>query len=192
MSESSRITTQGDLLWSGEHWIAYLRRSGAARPDRMVSLYHAYTSPAGSGTAAFVQIDGEDGYTGLCTDNTAFARFVKDTQVSPSAPYNVEMPMVAASLRKTGDILKRPIWTISAGSHEVVTSWSELQEPLVGPPTANARIVFTILVFADKAVIELDGRLVDGEPYPRDIWAKSLGTPMSSCVFALAETMVRG
>ena len=187
----SQIPTQGELLWSGEHWIAYLRSAAATRPGAMVSLYHAYASPAGCGTAAFVQIEGEKGYTALCTDNAAFARFVKETQVTSSAPYDVEMPIVDAKFRKGGDVLKRPSWTISAGSREVVASWRELQTPLVGPPTANPTIVFTILVFADKARIELDGKPVDGDPYPRDIWAKSLGKPMSSCVFALAETMVR-
>lgn len=72
-----------------------------------------------------------------------------------------------------------------------MASWWGLQAPLVGPPTLHPRIVFTILVFAEKAGIELDGKAVAGAPYLRDVWAKSLGTPRSSCVFALAETMVR-
>ena len=191
MTERSQALTQGDLLWSGEHWIAYLRPAGAGRESGMVSLYHGYTSPAGSGTAAFVQIQGGDGFAALCTDNEAFARFVKETQVTPSVPYDVEMPVVAGKFRKSGDVLKRPTWTICAQDREIVISWWDLHAPLVGPPTAHPRIVFTILVFADSAAIELDGRPVDGKPYPRDIWAKSLGMPMSSCVFALAETMIR-
>ncbi len=157
----------------------------------MVSLYHAYTSPAGRGTAAFVQIPGEDGFTALCTDNEAFARFVNEIQVTSSSPYDVGMPVVEATFRKGGNILERPTWTIRAQDREVVTSWWDLQAPLVGPPTAHPRILFTILVFSEKGAIELDGMPVEGAPYPRDIWAKSLGRPMSSCVFALAETMIR-
>ena len=157
----------------------------------MVSLYHAYSSPAGLGTAAFVQIQGEGGFTGLCTDNEAFAEFVKETQVTSSAPYDIDMPLVSAQFRKSGDVLERPTWTIRAQDRQVVASWWGLQAPLVGPPTLHPRIVFTILVFAEKAGIELDGKAVAGAPYLRDVWAKSLGTPRSSCVFALAETMVR-
>ena len=190
MSENTQVRTDGDLLWSGEHWIAYLRPQGAGSESGMVSLYHGHVSPAGSGTAAFVQIPGEDGFTALCTDNEAFARFVKETQVTASAPYDVEMPVVEAAFRKSGNVLERPTWTIGTQDRVVVASWWDLHAPLVGPPTAHPRIVFTILVFAEKAAIELDGKPVDGEVYLRDIWAKSLGRPMSSCVFALAETMI--
>lgn len=157
----------------------------------MVSLYHAYTTPAGRGTAAFVQIEGEKGSSALCTDNQGFAQFVKETQVSASAPYHVEAPVVEATFERGGEILIRPMWTIRAQGRVVTASWWDLQTPLVGPPTAHPRIVFTVLVFADQASIELDGREVEGEPYPRDAWVKNLGRPMSSCVFALAETMVR-
>ncbi len=185
------VRPQGELLWCGEHWIAYVRPSGTEHESGLVSLYHAYASPAGTGTAAFVQIPREDGFVGLCTDNEAFAAFVKQTQVTSSAPYDVGMPVVNAQFRKSGDVLERPTWTIEAIDRQVVISWWDLQAPLVGPPTLHPRIVFTILVFAEDAAIELDGRKVVGAPYPREAWAKSLGTPMSSCVFALAETMVR-
>ena len=72
----------------------------------MVSLYHAYARPAGGGTAAFVQIEGESGYAGLCTDNAEFARFVKETQVTPLAPYDVGMPIVDAKFRREGNVLE--------------------------------------------------------------------------------------
>ena len=191
MTETSSIATQGQLLWSGEHWIAYLRSRPAQHPTAMVSLYHAHASPAGRGTAAFVQIDGDPGFAALCTDNTEFANFVKETQVSPSAPYDVDMPLATARFCQTGHLLERPSWHIAAGGREIGVTWWDLDQPLVGPPTANPKIVFTVLVFAERASIELDGRAATGDPYPREIWAPSLGKPMSSCVFALAETMVR-
>ena len=191
MVESPQIPTRGNLLWSGEHWLAYLQSPETKHECGMVSLYHAYASPAGSGTAAFVQIQVADGFTGLCTDNESFARFVKETQVTSSAPYDVEMPFVEGQFQKSGNVLERPTWTIRAKGRVVEISWWELQSPLVGPPTLNPRIVFTILVFAEKSSIKLDGMFVGGTPYPRDVWTKSLGMPMSSCVFALAETMIR-
>ena len=191
MIDESPVPTRGKLLWCGEHWIAYLRPTVESPDNGMVSLYHAYTSPAGAGTAAFVQIEGEAGFTGLCTDNEEFAQFVRETQVVPSSPFDLGMPVAAATLKKEGDIRARPCWSIQAGDRRIVATWSDLQTPLVGPRTANPRIVFTILVFTDGATIEVDGHRVDGVPYPRDVWKKSFGAPMSSCVFALAETMVR-
>ena len=94
--------------------------------------------------------------------------------------------MTDAARISTADEL---LWS---GEHSIAATWSALQEPLVCPPRANPRIVFTILVFADEGRIELDGRAVDGRPYPRDVWKCNLGRPMSSCVFALPETIVAG
>ena len=31
----------GTLIWSGEHWLNYLRRPGAAADSALISLYHA-------------------------------------------------------------------------------------------------------------------------------------------------------
>jgi len=46
----------GTLIWSGEHWLNYLRRPGAAADSALISLYHAHYSSAGEGTLAFVDI----------------------------------------------------------------------------------------------------------------------------------------
>lgn len=182
--------SQGGLLWSGQHWIAYLRRPGSQDHTGMVSLYRGETSPAGAGTAAFVEIPGADGFTGLCTDNRDFAEFVRRTQVVPTSPFDRGMEPVEARLSPGGDIRSEPAWEIDAGGRRIDVCWRELDPPLVGPPTAHPRIVFTILVFAGGGSIRLDGWDVGGEPYPRDTWARTLGRPRSSCCFALAETMI--
>lgn len=182
--------SQGGLLWSGQHWIAYLRRPGSEDHTGMVSLYRGETSPAGAGTAAFVEIPGDGGFTGLCTDNREFAEFVRQTQVVPTSPFDRGMEPVEARLSPGGDIRSEPTWEIDAGGRRIDVCWRELDPPLVGPPTAHPRIVFTILVFAGGGSIRDDGRDVGGEAYPRDNWARTLGRPRSSCCFALAETMI--
>ena len=182
--------SRGGLLWSGQHWIAYLRRPGSHDHTGMVSLYRGDTSPAGAGTAAFVEIPGADGFTGLCTDNRDFAEFVRRTQVVPTSPFDRGMEPVEARLSPGGDIRSEPAWEIDAAGRRIDVCWRELDPPLVGPPTAHPRIVFTILVFAGGGSIRLDGRDVGGEAYPRDNWARTLGRPRSSCCFALAETMI--
>ena len=182
--------SRGNLLWSGQHWIAYLRRPGRQDHTGMVSLYRGDTSPAGAGTAAFVEIPGGDGFTGLCTDNRDFAEFVRETQVVPSSPFDRGMAVIDARLSLGGDIRTEPAWEILAADRRIAVSWRDLDPPLVGPPTAHPRIVFTVLIFAGGGSIELDGRDVGGGPYRRDIWARTLGRPRSSCCFALAETML--
>lgn len=188
---AQKPTTQGDLLWSGEHWILYLRPTATAQPTAMVSLYHAYTSPAGQGTAAFIDFRGNNPYSALCTDNPEFAHFVRETQVTPTSPFDLKMPLAAAQFERTGDVRHSPGWKITATAQQIAATWQNLQAPLVDPPTAHPRIVFTILVFADRATLTRNGAAVTGAPYPREIWASTLGQPMSSCVFALSETMVR-
>ncbi len=190
LSAMSAPLSRGGLLWSGQHWIAYLRRPGREDHTGMVSLYRGDTSPAGAGTAAFVEIPGDDGFTGLCTDNRDFAEFVRQTQVVPTSPFDRGMEVIDARLSAGGDIRTEPTWEIVAGGRRIAASWRDLDPPLVGPPTAHPRIVFTVLVFAGGGSIELDGRDVGGEAYPRETWARTLGRPRSSCCFALAETMI--
>ena len=182
--------SRGTLLWCGEHWIAYLQRPGDLHDTGLVSLYHGYTSPVGTGTAAFVHIKGKGGLTALYTDNRPFAEFVKKTQLPPAFPFDEDMPLIDAEFRRSENPLVNPTWKISAGGYVVDISWESLQPPLVGPPTVNPNIVFTVLVFADQGHIEVNGIRVSGTPYLRSAWTKSLGRPMSSFCFAMAETMI--
>ena len=153
-----------ELIWSGEHWISYLRKPGSNKHAGRLSLYHGPYSGGGPGTAAFV---GTPDFAALCADSEEFARFGRG-----------------------GDVRRAPSWTIETADHRLTATWAELDPPLVGPPTINPQIVFTVLVFAAAATLDCDGQPLPGSPYPREAWAQSLGTPMSSCCFALAETMV--
>ena len=68
-----------NLLWSGEHWIRYLRRPGEDVNSGSVSLYKTSYSPAGEGTVAFVGADGPSGLEPMmCTDNRDLATFVAE------------------------------------------------------------------------------------------------------------------
>ena len=184
-----RHLSRGDLLFSGEHWINYLRLPGSDRDSAMVSIYCGRFSPAGPGTAAYVRIEGEAGFAAACTDSPAFERFIRETMYRNEGPF-AGLPVAAAEFRQEGDVRGCPSWTIAAGDREVRAVWSGLAAPYVGPPTLHPRIVFTILVFASGGSVELDGRPIPGEPYMRDSWTKNLGRPHSSVCFALAETMV--
>ncbi len=182
--------SQGKLLWSGEHWIAYPRDPETAEETAMISLYSAYASPAGRGTAAFVEIPGGEGFKGLCTDNVKFAEFVRDTQVIPSSPFERTMDMMQARFSRDDEASHNPTWLIETGTVGVRVGWTELTAPIVGPPVPNPKILFTILIFAENGFIHLNGTPVAGKPYQRDVWRPMLGNPGSSFCYALAETAI--
>jgi hypothetical protein len=193
--------SQGKLIWCGEHWINYIRPAGDTLNTGMVSLYHGYYSPVGQGTVAYVDIPEDSersaptGFTAVCTDNHEYARFI-DAQMIRSNPYLKnspwlpELPIHDAQFTFNGDTGEAPSWTIDTGGRCIVASWSSLNQSFVGPPTIHPQIIFTILFFAEQASIEIDGHTVPGEPYQNEAWAQSLEVSQSSCVFALAETMI--
>ena len=182
----------GTLIWSGEHWINYLRPPGTESDSGMVSLYHADYSSAGEGTVAFVDIAGNTGFTGVCTDSRELAEFIIETMIRGRGnPFDRDLPVLDAEFTRGGDTRSAPSWTIQAGEDRIVATWERIQPPLVGPPVLNQSIVFTVLCFTDEGRISLNGEPVIGRPYPREIWRASLGDAHSSCVFALAETMIQ-
>ena len=185
--------SRGPLLWSGEHWILYLRPLGSQVDSGQLSLYCAAYSPAGRGTVAYIDIPGSKGLTAVCTDNPDLADFITAIMIRGSKnPFDRDLPQRPATFSRAGHIDHNPSWTIQSESHILTATWEELESPLVGPPTINPYIVFTVLIFAAAGQMQLNGVAVPGIPYPRDAWSKSLGQARSSCCFALAETMIAG
>lgn len=190
------VVRSGTLVWSGEHWVNYLRAPGAMSDSGMVSLYHTRYSSAGEGNAAFVDIPGDPGLAALCTDSPAVAEFILATMIrGRGTPFDRDLPVLEARFARGGDVRTEPSWTIHTDLHEVVAVWSRVLSPVVmyGPAPSGAQSieVFSSLFFTEQASISLDGSAVDGEPYVRDIWRSSIGGDRSSCVFALAETTIR-
>ena len=190
------IVKEGSLVWSGEHWINYLRQPGAGQDGGMVSLYCTRQSAAGEGIAAFVDIPGGEGLTALCTDNREVAEFVLETMIrGRGTHFDRDLPVVDARITRGGDIRKDPSWTIRTGGREIVSTWQVAGPPVVmyGPaPSGAGRVeIFSVLYFTSEASITVDGRAVSGKPYSRDIWRASIGGDRSSSVFALAETILR-
>ena len=191
------IINPGTVEWSGEHWISYLRRPGDESNSAMVSLYHTRYSPAGEGTVALVDVTGEPGLKGVCTDSREVADFVLDKLVGVSStPWDPGLPLVDAEITRGGDIREAPSWTIRAGSNLIETTWSRIGPALIAegdsPTFTEGFDFFTLLFFADASSIALNGLPSEGAPYQVDTWERSLGGGQrSSCVFALAETKIK-
>ena len=85
--------SQGPLLWSGEHWILYLRPPGSQVDSGQLSLYCAAYSPAGQGTVAYIDIPGSEGLAAVCTDNPDLADFITATMIRGSNnPFDRNLP----------------------------------------------------------------------------------------------------
>ena len=190
------VINPGTLVWSGEHWINYLRKPGDQSDSGMVSLYHTRYSAAGEGNVAFVDIPGNPGFTAVCTDNRRVAQFIIETRIRGKGnPFDRDLPVLDAEITRGGYIRKAPSWTIQTEGARILATWRGILPPVIaeGPaPTFREDVdFFTLLFFAEEASITLNGQPVDGRPYVRDIWRKSIGGDRSSCVFALAETMIK-
>lgn len=193
---SRPVINPGTLIWSGEHWINYLREQDSESDSGMVSLYHTRYSIAGEGSVAFVDIPGDEGICGVCTDNAELAGFITETMIRGKGnPFGRDLPVLEAEIIRGGDVRNEPCWIIQTNEHRIVATWSEIQPPVTAegfaPVFREDLDFFTLLFFCDAASIQLNGQTVSGNPYLRDIWNKSIGGDRSSCVFALAETMIQ-
>ena len=187
----------GGLLWSGEHWIAYLRRPGEESNSASVGVYHTRWSPAGEGNVALIDIKGEGGFRAAVTDNRAVYEFTMERvrAAAPDDPFNnLDLPLLDGSLVRGGDVRTAPYWLMTAGGRTVVATWSDLVTPFIMPgKPPNERgvaVAFSVLIFADSGSIALDGVQSPGAPYTREGWRRITGPdgPASSFCFALSET----
>lgn len=187
------IVKPGPLIWSGEHWINYIRERGAQSNSGMVSLFHTRYCAAGEGNVAFVAIPEPDSIEAVCTDNPELARFIVETFArGRRGPFDRELPLRVGQFTRGGDIRVAPYWSIDLGDRKVVATWSQLQPPVLAAGTfREATEHFTVLFFAEQAAIQLDEQPCPGSPYRVETWRPSIGEERSSCVFALAETLMQ-
>ena len=191
-----RVIENRALVWSGEHWIAYLREQDDAPDNGRVSLYHIRFSGAGEGKVAFVDIPRETGgLIGIYTDNQDVAQFVIEHVVrgnSNNPYYDHELSIVDASINQVGDIRTDPSWEIEAGDDKVVVTWTSIHPALIlegpGPFIKGASVTHSILFFTNEATITLNGALTGGVPYVRSEWMPAIGRQGMSTVFAISET----
>ena len=191
------MTQSGGLLWSGEHWIAYLRRPGEESNCASVGVYHTRWSPAGEGNVALIDIQGEGGFTAAVADNPAVYDFTMERvrAAAPDDPFNdLDLPLLDGSIVRGGDVRSAPYWLITAGGRTVVATWSDLVTPFLmtgkPPNERGTAVAFSVLIFSDGGSIALDGAQAPGAPYTREGWRRITGPdgPASSFCFALAET----
>ena len=189
-----RVAEDKTLVWSGEHWIAYLKNHDNQAEVGRVSLYRVSYSAGGEGNVAFIDIP-EESFTGIFTDNVKLAEFMSKTLArgtSNNNYYKHDIPVVEAEITRGGDVRTMPSWTIAAEEGEVETVWSSIHPPMIlegpGPMHDGAAVTHSLLFFANEATISLNGKSVGGVVYVRDEWIRAIGRQGTSAVFAIAET----
>ncbi len=187
-------TVPGNVQWSGEHWINYLRRPGEETDSGSFSMYHTRYSQGGTGTVAFVDVPAAD-FATICTDNRELAAWTFDNMIKGRGNlFDRELPVVDAAITFSGDIHTNPSWTVQADGHTIVSTWNVTEPATIhwGPaPSGQKNLqIFSLLYFTYETSLTYNGVPIDGESYTHDIWRASIGGDRSSCVFALAETLI--
>ena len=72
----STSLSRGPLLWSGEHWILYLRPPGSQVDSGQLSPVLRRLQPRGPGNGGLYRYSpAPEGLTAVCTDNPRVGRF---------------------------------------------------------------------------------------------------------------------
>ncbi len=191
---SRPLVNPGQLFWTGQHWMVYLRQPGTEEDSGRVSIWHTHYCEAGEGTVAYVDIPGDPGLRAVCTDNRDLATFMDAWVRTLPGPYALDT-IVDAVIRRKGEILSSPSWVIQAEHDLIVAAWSELQAPVIleapAPKFLEDQDVYSYLFFTEGGTITLNGQTVEGRPYTRETWKSSIGGDRSSCVIALSETFIQ-
>ncbi len=181
----------GRLLWSGEHWINGLQSPEGEIPSAWVSLFHTRYSPAGEGNTAQIIIRADRQLSLICVDDPEVGRFAQDNFLMRSSFQDPKAPIVRARFFREGDIRKDPAWVIETDKHRIVARWWVTAPPVIAHGTFRPGTEhFTLLYFSSQASVEVDGQPIPGKPFLRNIWKPHLPGVRSSCVFALAETLI--
>jgi hypothetical protein len=189
------IVNPGKLLWTGQHWINYIRPFEKSKNSGMISLWYTRFCEAGEGLVAFVNIQDETNFQYICTDNERVAAYIQTWMRGRGGLYDMDMPVINADISRKGDIRSSPAWVIETATDQIVTTWSDIQQPVIleapAPEFHKDRDVYSSLFFAESAQILLNDHLISGDPYITDIWQATIGGQRSSCVFALSETFIQ-
>ena len=191
MSHDSR----SGLLWSGEHWILYLRKDTEDKNSGSLSLYKTTYSPVGEGTVAMIGSNADSIMPSiLCTDNRDLASFVKEKIIKwDASPFEKNLEVVNAVFTRTGDVRSDPGWIIDTDNYRISAKWSKIEPPTVMDKPLNSEgksVTHSILFFSEEASMKVNDTSIEGASFTREGWRRAIGRVGSSCCFAISETIV--
>tara|TARA_Y100001934_G_C12294949_1_gene746867 strand:- start:207 stop:776 length:570 start_codon:yes stop_codon:yes gene_type:complete len=182
-----------EFLWSGEHWILYLKTRSNSINSVSISLYKTNYSHVGTGIVCLLETEDKYGIKPvLLTDNKDVANFVIENIISwKVSPFKKNIVIKDAKFEFKGDIRINPEWHIYFDEKIVVASWLELEDAILLNNNIQNKpsVINSILKFSDKAFVNVNGVKIDGEVFLRNEWTRLIGEPKSSSCFALSETI---
>jgi hypothetical protein len=180
----------GTLIWCGEHWINALSDDGRDQPAAWFSLYHTRYSEAGEGNTLQLVIPSA-GIRTVCTDNPQLGKWVANRFFSQSSVQTPDVPIEPGSFQRHGSTHDAPSWTIEWAEHRIEARWTITEAPVIAyGPFGTSVEFFTVLFFTMESALELDGRVLPGRPYRRDVWERTIGGERSSSLIALNESLI--
>ena len=201
-----RISEDREVVWTGEHWIVYLKNHQNQADVARVSLYKVAYSRQGDGHVAFIDAP-EWKLSGIYSDDQRVAKFISRTVSRGASNNNLlkrDMEYFPATFafqfQRDGKEKTPPTWRIETDSHELEVAWENVHDPLAlhgdGPVTRGATVTHSLLFFANSATIRITNKgekkpkaeQVPGVVYVREDWLQTIGRQGTSAVFALSET----
>lgn len=184
------------LLWSGEHWIGYLRHPGQENNSASVSIWHTEYSAFGEGNVALVSIEDGPGLHVCYTDNPNLVPFVFDNVIHwEVTPFDRSYPVAKANMSRCGETNKNPGWIIHDGTYTISIDWAGVRTPFImEKPEAEVNgvsVSHSLLFFCEDLSVNIDGEYLQGHVFEQERWASLIGKSGTSAVYALAETMCR-
>jgi len=185
--------TRTNILWTGQNPLILLKPSIGEKETTAIGLWKIHYSPAGTGCAAFVISDLGEGekFVACLTDQKGLALWLQMNIVNTLPEFQgqdfSQLPIIPARFNNLGDT--RRSWTelIYFNEGEIRLTWSNLLPPFnLFLPKGSTTIPFelnTILIPAQNAVVEINGKVAPGSVFP-DIY---LGQPHSTAFLAFSE-----
>jgi hypothetical protein len=179
------------VLMTGENPFLRLAPQDSDDYTTTVSFWRMTFCPAGPGHVLFAKSDLTNDNWRIYSDNSAMTRWLQQTIQGMLTPAlrDESIAIIDATFRKTGDPLKAYQEAITAGSDEIVCSWSNMREPMMlhtqpGTPAGRPYGLCTVFVPALDASFSINGKKAVGKAWPRT----REGRPFSTSSLAFSES----
>lgn len=179
------------ILMTGENPFVRLAPEDNDDYTTLVSFWRMTFCPAGPGHVLFAKSELTDDKWCIYSDNPVMTRWLQQTIQGMLTPAlkDESTAIIDATFQKSGDPLKSYQETITAGSDEIVCSWSNMRDPMMlhtqpGTPAGRPYGLCTVFVPALEASFSINGKKAAGKAWPRN----REGRPFSTSSLAFSES----
>jgi hypothetical protein len=183
----------GRLALVADHLVLALRAPGVAEGASFVLSWYsvAYSADAPGGNLAFVRTPAAPGGEAILTDTSDLDRVLRGRLTPRSWPLaRPDATALGATFTRTPIRDGGLEATIVAEGVRIEVAWRELGPPIVATGRVGADPPWdssTVLIEASAWSAAVNGRPIEGTPFPNDVWQRWFDRPLSSALVAVAE-----